>query len=139
MKPVGHISSVFKEKFGTPRQFGFASNGFGRLKMETTLEGFTEGMYVWLLFVFHLDLHCSKQKIKPPKLGGQKLGVFATRSPHRPNPIGLSLGRIEKVDEDSLILSGIDLVDGTPILDVKPYIPGEKITGSSLVIPEWLE
>ena len=124
MKPIGKVHSVFKEKFGTPRQFGFASNGFGRLELDScsACYGFEEGMYVWLFFVFHLDLHCTKLKIKPPKLGGQKLGVFATRSPHRPNPIGLSLGKIERVEPNSLVLSGIDLVEGTPVLDVKPYI-----------------
>jgi len=62
-------------------------------------------------------------KIKPPKLGGKKVGIFASRAPHRPNPIGLSIAKVEKVEGNALYVSGVDLVDGTPILDIKPYIP----------------
>lgn len=64
-----------------------------------------------------------KGKIKPPRLGGHSMGVLATRTPHRPNPIGLSLCRIERVDRNVIVLSGADLVAGTPVLDVKPYVP----------------
>ena len=73
--------------------------------------------------------HCNtkntsvKSKVKPPRLGGEKRGVFATRSPHRPCPVGLSLVRVDKVVGDEVYVSGVDLVDGTPILDIKPYIP----------------
>ena len=74
--------------------------------------------------MFHLNKQNSvKAKVKPPRLGGVKKGVFATRSPHRPSPVGLSLVRIEQVAGDTVYVSGVDLVDGTPILDIKPYIP----------------
>ena len=81
--------------------------------------------HVWLLWAAHLNGHDAKQaKVKAPHLRGGKAGVFATRSPYRPNPIGLSLVRLEAISSgDTLRLSGVDLVDGTPILDVKPYLP----------------
>ena len=111
--------------------------------------------------MFHLNKQNSvKAKVKPPRLGGQKRGVFATRSPHRPCPVGLSLVRIDEVVGDTVHVSGVDLVDGTPILDIKPYIPtydrpimhldgahtnvldegykGEEI-GSSVRVAPWLE
>lgn len=64
-----------------------------------------------------------RAKIKPPRLDGEKVGVFASRSPHRPNPIGLTLAKLDKVDGNVIYLSGIDIIDGTPIVDIKPYIP----------------
>ena len=77
-----------------------------------------------LLFVFHKNVQdFAKAKVRPPCLDGRKVGVFASRSPHRPCPIGLTLAKLESIEGDTLHLSGIDLIDGTPILDVKPYIP----------------
>ena len=61
-------------------------------------------------------------KVKPPRLDGSKTGLFATRSPHRPNPIGLSLTKLDKIEQNRVHVSGIDLLDGTPVLDIKPYI-----------------
>jgi tRNA-Thr(GGU) m(6)t(6)A37 methyltransferase TsaA len=96
-------------------------------------------MFVWILFIFHLDLfHAAKSKIKPPKMLGKKTGVFATRSPHRPNPIGLSMGRVVSLSSTLLTLSGIDLVDQTPIIDLKPYIPQDFVAESDLILPEWI-
>lgn len=114
-----------------------------RLNIETphlnnpdfSLVGLDSFSHVWLSFVFHLDKHAQssrsgipaagvvKSKVSPPRLQGEKRGLFATRSPHRPVPIGLSLVRLAAVEESTLIFTGVDLVDGTPILDVKPYIP----------------
>ena len=78
-----------------------------------------------LLFVFHHnnDQERVKAKVKPPRLCGDKRGVFATRTPHRPCPVGLSLVRVTGVVSNTVHISGVDLVDGTPILDIKPYIP----------------
>ena len=74
--------------------------------------------------MFHLNAQDAvKAKVKPPRLNGQKVGVFASRSPHRPCPIGLTLAKVEGIDNGTLHVSGVDLVDGTPVLDVKPYIP----------------
>jgi tRNA-Thr(GGU) m(6)t(6)A37 methyltransferase TsaA len=84
-----------------------------------------EFSHVWLIFQFHLNTNKTfRPKIHPPRLRGKTIGVFATRSPHRPSPIGLTLAKIERIEGDTLYLSGVDLVNSTPILDIKPYIPG---------------
>lgn len=95
---------------------------------------------MWLLFIFHLDLgHSTKAKIRPPKNKNKKTGVFATWSPHRPNPIGLSIAKIEKVGDGYLHISGIDLVDQTPIIDIKPYIDEDYIAWEHQGLPDWIE
>lgn len=134
--PIGYLESCFKEKFGIPRQPGLVTQATGILKLRDdpdlrtalrSLDGFS---HLWLIFVFHK--HGSrnwKPSIRPPRLGGaQKVGVLASRSPHRPNPIGLSAVELKRVDLDAeggpeLHLRGVDLLDGTPVLDIKPYIP----------------
>jgi putative methyltransferase, YaeB/AF_0241 family len=130
MNPIGHIESCYKDKFGTPRQPGLVSKSWARLKIrpdlqpEQALEGLEGFSHVWLIWVFHQN-KVSKYhaKVHPPRLGGKSMGLFATRTPHRPNPIGLSLVEIVKVEKDGIIVAGADLVDGTPILDIKPYLP----------------
>jgi len=77
-------------------------------------------------------------KVSPPRLEGLKVGVFATRSPHRPNPIGLSIVKLDKIEKSTLYLSGIDLIDGTPILDIKPYLP-EYDNEYNVKIPNWIQ
>ncbi|XP_054979661.1 tRNA (adenine(37)-N6)-methyltransferase isoform X2 [Sorex araneus] len=85
--------------------------------------GLEQFSHVWILFVFHKNGHLScKAKVQPPRLNGAKTGVFSTRSPHRPNAIGLTLARLEKVEDGAVYLSGIDMIHGTPVLDIKPYI-----------------
>lgn len=92
------------------------------------LEGLEQYSHVWLLWAAHLNGHDATQaKVRAPKLRGGKAGLFSTRSPYRPNPIGLSLVHLEGVKGDTLALSGVDLVDGTPVLDVKPYIPSYDV------------
>ena len=94
------------------------------------LEGFS---HVWLLWVFHADSGVAiKAKVAPPRLGGTRVGVFSTRSPHRPANIGLTLAKVEEVKGDTVTLSGIDLIDGTPVLDIKPYIPAYDTVDRSL-------
>lgn len=129
LRPIGVLESCFKEKFGTPRQAGLVRASFARLKVHAryapghSLAGLEKFSHIWLLSWFHLNTNKSfHPKIHPPRLKGGKMGTFASRSPHRPNPIGLSLARLERVDGDTLYLSGIDLIDGTPILDIKPYL-----------------
>jgi tRNA-Thr(GGU) m(6)t(6)A37 methyltransferase TsaA len=126
---LGLLESCFKEKFGTPRQPHLAPGSTARLRIdpryspEHSLAGLEKFSHVWLLSWFHLNTNKTfHPKIHPPRMKGGKIGVFASRSPHRPNPIGLSLARLEKVEGGTLYLSGIDLIDGTPILDVKPYL-----------------
>lgn len=97
-----------------------------------------------MIFVFHdgaEEYNKQKAKIAPPKLEGQKMGVFATRTPHRFNPIGLSIAKLDRVDllNRCLHLSGIDLIDGTPVIDIKPYHYVDALPPDALKIPEWLE
>lgn len=130
LKPIGLLRTSYPDKFGVPRQPGLAPSAWGELVIErewqpeNALQGLQRFSHVWLIFGFHLNSNEGyRPKVHPPRLKGQSMGVFATRSPHRPNPIGLSLVRLEKVDSDRILVSGPDLVDGTPIYDIKPYLP----------------
>lgn len=132
---IGIIHSCFKEKFGIPRQPGLAPLARGRLELlppyddPVALEGLDTCSHIWLQFVFHANSRAHwKPKVKPPRLGGNKsVGVFATRSPTRPSPIGLSVVKLTGIThvggKSWLELAGIDLLDGTPVLDIKPYVP----------------
>jgi tRNA (adenine37-N6)-methyltransferase len=132
---IGIIHSCFKEKFGIPRQPGLAPLATAELELlppyndRDALDGLEACSHIWVQFVFHANKREAwKPKVKPPRLGGNKsLGVFATRSPTRPAPIGLSVvklvGIFEREGKLLLQLSGIDLLDGTPVLDIKPYVP----------------
>lgn len=136
IKPIAHIHTDFKEKFGIPRQSGRAKSLTGRIVFLPQyrnpdalreLEGFS---HIWLLFDFS-KAHRSEWSptVRPPRLGGnRRVGVFASRSPFRPNPIGLSSVRLLSIEKtetegDVLVVSGVDLLDGTPIYDIKPYLP----------------
>ena len=130
--PIGRLESCFSHRNGTPRQPGLAPSAVSKLRINWgtcpshTLDGLSEFSHVWLIFLFDQNrggLEVVKAKVKPPRLGGAHTGLFACRTPHRPNPIGLSLVTLERVEGDTLHLLGADLIDGTPILDVKPYIP----------------
>ncbi|XP_068245976.1 tRNA (adenine(37)-N6)-methyltransferase [Palaemon carinicauda] len=135
-KPIGHVKSWFHTKNGTPRQGSVSPLSRGVLCIEKSvfnnphhsLDGLQEYSYVWIIFIFDQNgegpkgSH-SKSKVAPPRLNGERIGVFATRSPHRPNPLGLTLAKLEKVEGNSVYLSGLDILDGTPVIDVKPYIP----------------
>mgnify|MGYP002633172816 CR=1 FL=1 len=129
IRPIGYLESVYREKFGTPRQSGFVKNARARLTLvneinSSCLDGLEEYGYIWLIFIFHIgmsDYNMTKTKIAPPKLEGEKRGVFATRSPHRYNPIGLSLAKLDKIEGRTIYMSGMDLIQGTPIIDIKPY------------------
>lgn len=130
MEPIGYLESCFKDKFGTPRQPGLVKKAWARLKIradiqpEEALQGLEGFSHVWLIWVFHQNKVARYHaKVHPPRLGGKSMGVFATRSPHRPNAIGLSLVELVRVEKDGIIVAGADLVDGTPILDIKPYLP----------------
>ncbi|MBE5747430.1 MAG: tRNA (N6-threonylcarbamoyladenosine(37)-N6)-methyltransferase TrmO [Clostridiales bacterium] len=136
IKPVAYIRNDYKEKFGIPRQSGRAPSILSEIVFEKEyqnpealreIEGFS---HLWLLFDFSLaHRNAWSPTVRPPRLGGNtRVGVFASRSPFRPNPIGLScvrLVRVEKREKDGcvLIVSGADLLDGTPIFDIKPYLP----------------
>ncbi|WP_347355992.1 tRNA (N6-threonylcarbamoyladenosine(37)-N6)-methyltransferase TrmO [Bdellovibrio sp.] len=130
MEPIGYLESCFKDKFGTPRQPGLVKQAQARLKIradlqpEESLQGLEGFSHVWLIWVFHQNKVARfHAKVHPPRLGGESMGLFATRTPHRPNPIGLSLVELVRVEKDGIVVAGADLVDGTPILDIKPYLP----------------
>lgn len=133
-KPIGIVESCFKENFGIPRQPGLVPEARGRIQLLAPynqpesvrgLEGFS---HLWVVFVFHqLKGDAIKTTVRPPRLGGNtRLGVFASRATHRPNPIGLSLVKLEKIDISQgdvvLEVSGLDMTNGTPVLDIKPYL-----------------
>ena len=132
-RPVGWIESPYKEKFGTPRQPGLVDAPIGAVLLREdlnadALDGLKDYSHAWLVFVFHANQSFKtgrpfeKTKVHPPRLQGAAVGVFATRSPHRPNPIGLSLVKIERVEGRRLYIRGLDLIEGTPVLDIKPYL-----------------
>ncbi|MDR0276479.1 MAG: tRNA (N6-threonylcarbamoyladenosine(37)-N6)-methyltransferase TrmO [Paucimonas sp.] len=131
VSPVGFVRSCFKEKFAIPRQPHLAPAARGVLELVPPFDtgeavaGLEQCSHVWLLFLFHQALEDKPRlKVRPPRLGGNtSMGVFATRATHRPNGIGQSVVRLEKVEPGRLLLSGIDLLDGTPVLDIKPYVP----------------
>lgn len=135
MKIIGHIQTDFPSKFGIPRQSGLVSELKGIITFEPeyrnpeAFRGLEEFSHIWLLWKFsESEKEHWSATVKPPRLGGKKrMGVFATRSPYRPNDIGLSSVRLEKIVFDSkkgpmLYVAGADLMDGTPIYDIKPYI-----------------
>lgn len=130
MKIIAKIHTDFPTKFGIPRQSGLIEELKGRIVFQPEfrspdairgLDGFS---HIWLLWKFNTPESIKSLTVRPPKLGGNvRMGVFATRSPFRPNNIGLSCVKLEKIDENELIVSGADLMDGTEIVDIKPYIP----------------
>ncbi|MCR4296741.1 MAG: tRNA (N6-threonylcarbamoyladenosine(37)-N6)-methyltransferase TrmO [Elusimicrobia bacterium] len=130
LRVIGKLRSCFREKFGTPRQPLLVPGATATLTIareflpEHSLAGLERFSHVWLISYFHLNTNKTiRPKIHPPRLKGESIGLFASRSPHRPSPIGLSLARLVAVEGAVIHLAGIDLVDGTPILDIKPYIP----------------
>ncbi|KAL1335318.1 hypothetical protein HN51_064238 [Arachis hypogaea] len=154
MAPIGTIRSCFSTRNGTPRQpllvpLARACLVFNATRVPpASLEGLAEYSHCWVLYVFHLNTDLEKlwkhpsqsgfkAKVRVPRLKGGRMGVFATRSPHRPCPIGLTVAKVEAVQENMILLSGVDLVDGTPVLDIKPYLPYCDSVQKA-VVPNWL-
>jgi tRNA (adenine37-N6)-methyltransferase len=136
LRPIGVLRTCFPEKLGIPRQSGLAPAARGVLRFSPerppeiwrqALSGLDGFAHVWLTFVFDQAARQGwKSRVRPPRLDGkEKVGVFATRSPHRPNFLGLSLCRLERVDllEPSVTVSGVDILDGTPVVDLRPFHP----------------
>ena len=136
LEAIGVVRTCFGGKFGAPRQPGLCPSAWGRLifhapyRTPDVLRGIDGFSHVWLIWHFHQTARRGwTPTVRPPRLGGnRRVGVFASRSTHRPNALGLSLARIEGIDADGadtpvLLLGGIDLVDGTPVFDIKPYLP----------------
>lgn len=132
LSPIAYIHTEFSEKFGVPRQSGLAGSLCGTVVFEPeyrspeALRGLDGFSHLWLIWGFSANRHGEWQPtVRPPRLGGnERMGVFATRSPYRPNPLGLSCVEIERIDMDAatIYVRGADLMDGTPIYDIKPYI-----------------
>lgn len=135
IKPIAKIINDYDSKFAVPRQSGLVNSIKSKIifekeySNESAFKRIDEFSHLWLIWGFSLNLHkTSSLTVRPPRLGGnEKVGVFATRSPYRPNPLGLSSVKLESVEKDrnnniTLTVSGADLVSGTPIFDIKPYI-----------------
>ncbi|MCG8567234.1 MAG: tRNA (N6-threonylcarbamoyladenosine(37)-N6)-methyltransferase TrmO [Desulfobacterales bacterium] len=133
--PIATLETCFKEKFGIPRQMNLVEDApailtfspeCAREEAVRGLEGFS---HIWLIFAFHKNIGKDwSPMVRPPRLGGnKKVGVFASRSPFRPNPLGMSVVRLHQIETGPkgprLHLRGVDLLDGTPVIDIKPYIP----------------
>lgn len=164
LKIIGHIHTDFPEKFGVPRQSGVVEGAVGYIFMEPeyaspdAFKGIEEYTHLWLLWEFEgMENDKFQATVRPPRLGGNETrGVFATRSPFRPNPIGLSVVKLEKFEITArgpvLTVSGVDMRDNTPIYDIKPYLAyadahpeasngfaGEHLKDNLRVeFPEWL-
>lgn len=131
IRPVAMLRTPFAEKFGVPRQSGLVPEAEGRVEFlpEFSAPEFTRGLeafsHVWLVTRFHENPPWTGSAVvRPPRLGGnERVGVFASRSPNRPNELGLSLVRLLAVEAGALRVGGVDTVDGTPVYDVKPYLP----------------
>lgn len=134
LTPIGTVRSCFKEKFGIPRQPGLASTAQAELELTgeyaniDAVRGLDQCSHIWVLFLFseHLERGWTPL-VRPPRSKGTKMGVFATRTTFRPNPIGMSVVKLERIENRNgkpvLHLSGIDILDGTPVIDIKPYLP----------------
>ena len=144
LDPIGILTTCYKEKFGIPRQPNLVRAAratlafypeYAREEAVRELERFS---HVWLIFLFHKNMGKASWSpmVRPPRLGGnKKVGVFASRSPFRPNPVGLSCVALDRVEMTGtgpvLHLSGVDILDQTPVLDIKPYLPYSDILPSA--------
>lgn len=140
MQPIAYIRSPFAEKFGVPRQGNLAPHVISEIVFEPAfrnddcVRGLESFSHIWLIWQFHCNGNEWHPTVRPPRLGGNtRLGVFATRSPFRPNGLGLSVVKIVSVEPGPVIrVSGADMVDGTPIFDIKPYVPySDAVPGAS--------
>jgi tRNA-Thr(GGU) m(6)t(6)A37 methyltransferase TsaA len=135
IQPIAFIRTPYKQKFAVPRQPGLADAAQGRIEFTPAfnnpdyIRGIQQFSHLWLIFQFHQTTDAQHSPlIRPPRLGGnQKIGVFASRSTHRPNNLGLSVvkltGVAQEANQQALLVSGMDIVDNTPIIDIKPYLP----------------
>ena len=142
LQPIGILHSPYREKFGIPRQPGLAPHALATVSLLPpynqidSVRGLDSFSHVWLIFAFHQTAeHGWRPTVRPPRLGGNaRVGVFASRSTFRPNPLGLSVAELLGIDTEHgvvLRVGGVDLLDGTPILDIKPYVPYADIISSA--------
>lgn len=123
LMPIGHVESDFSEPAPPEEMRLHPSRLVLRPEFAAGLEGLVAGSRIVVVFYFHrsegysLRQHPRGDVSRPPR------GVFAIRSPHRPNPIGVTVARVEGVESNVLHVSGLDALDGSPLLDIKPYVP----------------
>ncbi len=129
LQPIGRVHSPYRRRFGTPQQAAATgSDAEAVLRLDpavvppAALDDLQGIERLWIISLLHRGGGWSPQ-VMPPRGPRVRRGLFATRSPDRPNPIGLSAVRLVRIDGCDLHVRGIDLLDGTPILDIKPYIP----------------
>lgn len=131
-KPIGYIKTIFNEKRAVPRQASVADSILSKIEIckeafssnpEMSLQSLDEFSHIWIIYNFHKNDSHNKPKVYPPRLEGKNVGVFATRSPHRPNSLGMSLVKLDRVEGTTVYFYGTDMLDSTPVLDIKPYIP----------------
>lgn len=154
LSTIGTIYSPYPKRMGTPRQGTLVPSSRGYIQFVSSIspeavDGIEDYSHIWVVFAFHANTSLAtskKSKIRPPRAGGIKVGQLATRSPHRPNPLGLSLVKMERWEPSSrrLYISGLDLVDETPVYDIKPYVhwdipPEVNCDISKLRLPSWVE
>lgn len=136
VSPIAYIYTDFPDKFGVPRQSGLSDELVGRIvfeeeyRVKEAFRGLEDYSHLWIIWHFSISGSGGwSPTVRPPRLGGnRRMGVFATRSPNRPNPIGLSCVKLDRIDYDAadgpvIIVRGADMVSGTPVFDIKPYLP----------------
>ena len=146
IKSIGILKSCFPEKFSIPRQGNLLNLTRGKIIINKSIdmnsfEGIENFTYIWIIYIFHLHTNFQGAKISPPKYSeGKKIGIFSTRSPHRINPIGLTLCKFDKIENNEIYISCVDMVDGTPIIDIKPYHHLESINlnDDNIKYPNWI-
>ena len=153
LNSVGIVESVFQKRAGTPRQPGLVDCVESTIVVDPSLvqglDALGEFSHVWIMFSFHANTNMGKKLfqrnpfdglkllVEPPKAQGRKVGVFACRTPHRPNPIGLSLCKIIKIKKNRLVVAGLDCLNQTPVVDIKPYLPIHECVPDAIA-PEWI-
>lgn len=154
LSTIGLVVSPYTKRMGTPRQGMLVPSSRGFIQFSSTLppeavDGIDGYSHIWVIFAFHANTSLAtskKSKIRPPRAGGIKVGQLATRSPHRPNALGLSLVKLERWEPSKrrLHISALDLVDGTPVYDIKPYVhwdipPEVNYDATNIRLPSWVE
>lgn len=150
IKPIGYVKTDFTEKRAVPRQAIIGDSILSHIELsknvfssnpEQSLEGLEDFSHIWVFFIFHKNLSFNKPKVSPPRLNRKNVGVLSTRSPHRPNSIGISLVKIDKIDGTRIYFYGTDMIAKTPVIDIKPYIPDYDAPEDleKVKIPHWIK
>ena len=146
---IGTLISCFPEKFSSPRQGNLLELTRAKIVLKKNIDmhsfdGIENFTYIWIIYVFHLNQNFSSSKVIPPKFPGdnnsKKLGIFSTRTPHRYNPIGLTLCKFNKIEGREIFISCVDMITGTPILDIKPYhhLESVDVFGNDIKYANWI-